>query len=94
MSKALQALMQSRDGSPRVGHAHFWQRAMSRGQFSETAAGATGAALTSGLWMPALARRQAVACRAEPDPRRYHTAVPHRAHTPLSSSIYRPNRGS
>lgn len=38
------------------GHAHFWERAMSRGALIKGAAGAGGAAVTSGLWMPALAR--------------------------------------
>lgn len=39
-----------------VGHSHFWERAMlSRRQFMMTAAGATGAILSSGLWMPGLA---------------------------------------
>jgi hypothetical protein len=44
----------SRDG-PFTGHAHFWERAMSRRQFVATSAAATGAALTSGLWLPVLA---------------------------------------
>src|SRR5947209_19450307 len=39
-----------------LGHAHFWERAMSRGVFIKTAAGATGAAVTPGLWMPGLAQ--------------------------------------
>jgi hypothetical protein len=36
------------------GHPHFWARAMSRRQFLGTAAAASGAALTSSLWMPEL----------------------------------------
>src|SRR5258708_16156853 len=44
----------SRDG-PFIGHAHFWERAMSRRQFVATSTAATGAALTSGLWLPVLA---------------------------------------
>ena len=36
------------------GHPHFWERAMSRRQFMGTAAAASGAALTSSVWMPAL----------------------------------------
>jgi hypothetical protein len=36
------------------GHAHFWERAMSRRQFIGTAATASGAALTASMWMPAL----------------------------------------
>jgi len=39
-----------------AGHAHFWERAMmSRRQFIGTAFGATGAVLSSGLWMPGVA---------------------------------------
>jgi hypothetical protein len=39
-----------------VGHAHFWERAMlSRRQFITTSVGATGAVLSSGLWLPAVA---------------------------------------
>jgi hypothetical protein len=43
-------------GHRHVGHAHFWERALSRGQFLRTAAGVGGAALSSGLWMPSLAQ--------------------------------------
>jgi hypothetical protein len=41
----------------RTGHAHFWQRAMSRRQFARTAAGTAtlGAGLGAGLWRPRLA---------------------------------------
>ena len=41
----------------RTGHAHFWQRAMSRRQFARTAAGTAtvGAALGAELWRPRLA---------------------------------------
>jgi hypothetical protein len=46
-------------GQHHHGHTHFWQRALSRGQFLRTVAGATGLALTSDLWMPALARAHA-----------------------------------
>lgn len=46
----------SHSGHDHVGHTHFWQRAMlSRRQFMATAAGATGAILASGLWMPGIA---------------------------------------
>ena len=41
------------------GHAHFWQRGMSRRQFIGSAAAVGGAAATSSLWMPLVA--QAVA---------------------------------
>ena len=47
---------QSQDGHRYVGHTHFWERAMlSRRQFMTTAAGATGAVLSSAIWMPGLA---------------------------------------
>lgn len=39
-----------------VGHAHFWERALSRRGFIRTAAGATGAVAAASLWTPALAR--------------------------------------
>ena len=55
MNTAFQSKGPPSDGGPYVGHAHFWERAMSRGQFIKTAAGATGVALSSGLWMPSLA---------------------------------------
>src|SRR5579859_6847329 len=48
--------IQPRSGSPpvapgHVGHAHFWERFLSRRQFMQTAA-ATGVALGSGLLLP------------------------------------------
>ena len=43
-------------GQRHVGHAHFWERALSRGQFIGTAAGATGVALSAGLGLPTRAR--------------------------------------
>jgi hypothetical protein len=36
------------------GHAHFWERAMSRRQFIATTAGAAAAAATSPMWFPAI----------------------------------------
>jgi hypothetical protein len=47
------------------GHAHFWERALSRGQFIRTAAATTGLAASSGLWMPGLAQ----AAPSDPTPR-------------------------
>jgi len=38
-----------------TGHAHFWERALSRRQFVRVAAGTTAATLGAGLWTPALA---------------------------------------
>lgn len=50
-----------------VGHQHFWERAMmSRRQFIATAAGATGAVLGSGLWLPGLALADSAAPRHIP----------------------------
>ncbi len=47
-------------------HAHVWHRALSRRQFMGAAAGASGLALTSPLWMPTLV---AAGLRgAEPNP--------------------------
>ena len=45
---------QSHNRQRYVGHSHFWQRAamVSRRQFVKTSAGAAGAVLASGLWMP------------------------------------------
>jgi hypothetical protein len=51
-----------------IGHAHFWERAMSRGALVKGAAGAGGAAVTSGLWMPALARAGRRTTTAAPKP--------------------------
>ncbi len=38
-----------------LGHTRFWERGISRRTFIGTAAGATGVALGSGLWVPMLA---------------------------------------
>ena len=47
---------QSSPGHRYVGHTHFWERAMlSRRQFIRTSVGATGAVLSSGLWLPVVA---------------------------------------
>jgi hypothetical protein len=47
---------QSYKGHRYVGHAHFWERAMlSRRQFIGISVGSTGAVLSSGLWLPAVA---------------------------------------
>lgn len=49
-----------------LGHAHFWERAMTRRKFLGSAALAGGAAATVGVWLPELARAAAF---AESDPR-------------------------
>lgn len=43
-----------RRSSTYVGHAHFWERAVSRGVFIKATAGVTGAVLGADLWMPRL----------------------------------------
>ena len=43
------------DGPRHIGHAHFWERALSRRQLIRTAAGTTAAVLGSSLWLPAVA---------------------------------------
>jgi hypothetical protein len=54
--------------APRVGHAHFWERAMSRGALLKGAAGVGGAVVTSGLLTPALARAGGHQTAAAPKP--------------------------
>ena len=49
-----------------VGHAHFWERAMTRRNFIGAAAVAGGAAATAGMWLPEFVRAAAF---AEADPR-------------------------
>ncbi len=48
-----------------LGHAHFWERALTRRQFLGSAALAGGAAMTSGIWFPELVNAAAF---AEADP--------------------------
>ena len=57
-----------RDGHRHHGHAHFWERALSRGQFISAAAGAAGAALSSGLWTPLLAQAAPPSSSIAPKP--------------------------
>lgn len=47
---------QAQEGERFVGHRHFWERALSRRQFIGTAAGASAAVLSSGLWLPTVAQ--------------------------------------
>ena len=49
-----------------MGHAHFWERAMTRRNFIGAAAVAGGAAATAGMWLPQFAKAAAF---AEADPR-------------------------
>ncbi len=49
-----------------LGHAHFWERAMTRRKFLGSAALVGGAAATAGVWLPEFAKASAF---AEADPR-------------------------
>jgi hypothetical protein len=62
------AIWRARTGDLQVGHAHFWDRALSRRQLLKLATGAGGAALTSGLWAPALAEAGSGITSAAPRP--------------------------
>jgi hypothetical protein len=66
VTSALRTLTESAQGDGRFGHAHFSERLISRGHFLRLAGGATAGALTSPLWMPALA--QAAKPSAAPNP--------------------------
>jgi hypothetical protein len=57
-----------REGAPLVGHAHFWERAMSRSVLLKGVAGVGGAAAASGLLAPALARAGSATTTAAPKP--------------------------
>lgn len=50
------AIWESRVGDRQIGHAHFWDRALSRRQMLARAAGVTGAAVTAPFVLPSLAR--------------------------------------
>jgi hypothetical protein len=52
----------------RPSHRHSWELAMSRGVFLKRTAGLTGAALTSSVWLPALARAGSATTSAAPTP--------------------------
>lgn len=65
MRGSLSAFARSRSDR-RGGHAHFWERAVSRGGFITTAAGLTGTVLGADLWLPTLTR--AGGDRAAPRP--------------------------
>lgn len=55
MRIADQALSRVLQAEGRIGHRHFWNRALSRRQFLGTTAAATGVVVAAPLWMPALA---------------------------------------
>ena len=55
------AIWDAEFGDRSVGHAHFWERALSRRQLLGTAAGAAGIAATAGLWSPVRAQAAGLA---------------------------------
>jgi hypothetical protein len=65
MDSGFRSLGPSQGGRPYKGHAHFWERAMSRRQFISAAA---GAALSSGLWTPLLAQAAPPSSSIAPTP--------------------------
>lgn len=68
MRAVFQGEGQPQGGHWRGGHAHFWDRAVSRGGFIRTTAGVTGAVLGADLWLPALARDDRSASLPKPIP--------------------------
>jgi|SRR5579859_52598 len=60
--------VQAGGGRRYTGHAHFWERALSRRQFLGTSALATGLALGADLWMPAVAQAAAPFVAPQPIP--------------------------
>jgi hypothetical protein len=64
---ALQAAASRRERVP-IGHAHFWERAMSRAMLLKGVAGVGGVAAASGLFGPALARAGGGTTTAAPKP--------------------------
>ncbi len=53
------AIWESEIGDAEIGHAHFWDRALSRRQLLGRTAGVAGAAIASSFWMPGLAKAAA-----------------------------------
>ena len=83
---------QPQQGHRPVGHAHFWERALSRRQVIKTAAGGTAAALGSGLWMPGLAQAaRKTSADPKPIPETLFPGAPFHVLSPASeepSTIY------
>jgi hypothetical protein len=61
------AIWDSRSGGEPYGHAHFWERALSRRQFLGRTAGVAGVAVGSAFGLPAIAKAASPA-RAAPRP--------------------------
>ena len=72
------------------GHAHFWEREMSRHQFIKTAAGATGIILGAGAFFPTALQAATQAARPRPIPGGVRFAGPR---SPFLH-IFPPKRGS
>jgi hypothetical protein len=64
----LEELRPDRAGPPQLGHSHYWERAISRRALLSRSAGVAGALLTSGAWLPALARAGSATTSATPTP--------------------------
>jgi hypothetical protein len=71
--EGLRLLAASRIAQRQGGHAHFWERALTRRQFLATTGLAGGAVVTSSIWMPLLAEASG---SAGPTPIPYGPGVP------------------
>jgi hypothetical protein len=71
--EGLRLLAASRIAQRQGGHAHFWERALTRRQFLATTGLAGGAIVTSSIWMPLLAEASG---SAGPTPIPYGPGVP------------------
>ena len=67
---------------------HRWDRGISRRQFVRTAAGATGAILTSSLWMPDFAHAQAPLTSVEQMGGAMPTPIPGGTMTPFGVFVH------
>ncbi|TMF71821.1 MAG: twin-arginine translocation signal domain-containing protein [Chloroflexi bacterium] len=70
--EGLRLLAASRIAQQQEGHAHFWERALSRRQFLATTGLAGGAVVTSSIWMPLVAEART---SAAPVPIPYGTTI-------------------
>jgi hypothetical protein len=70
--EGLRLLAASRIARRQGGHAHFWERALTRRQFLATTGLAGGAVVTSSIWMPMLAEASG---SAAPTPIPYGTTI-------------------
>src|SRR5438552_16422086 len=70
--EGLRLLAASRMAQQKEGHAHFWERALSRRQFLATTGLAGGAVATSSTWLPLVAEART---SAAPVPIPYATTI-------------------